>query len=138
MPEHWQWPRSMVTRVVDGDSFMALVTRQLTIEIPAQDLGFHGQVGPTTLTLPVRFPVKLRLNRINAKPATTADGKRATAMAIALLTLTLVDIETVGPYKYGDEWMAEVTLDDARNVSDALVKAGMAVYWDGTGPRPGG
>jgi endonuclease YncB( thermonuclease family) len=47
-------------------------------------------------------------------------------------------IETVKAYKYGDEWMAEVTLPDGRNVSDALVAAGVAQWWDGQGPRPGG
>jgi hypothetical protein len=47
-----------------------------------------------------------------------------------------VHITTVGPYKYGDEWMAEVTLADGRNLSDTLVGLGLAVLWDGTGPRP--
>ena len=47
----WSWPDSHVIRVIDGDSFVARLTR---------DLGFHG-----TTT----FEVKLRLNRINAAPA---------------------------------------------------------------------
>jgi endonuclease YncB( thermonuclease family) len=34
--------------------------------------------------------------------------------------------------------MAEVTLSDGENLSDALVAAGLAFYWGGTGPRPGG
>lgn len=119
----WTWPGSTVTRIIDGDSLTATVTR---------DLGFHG-----TAT----FAVRLRLNRINTPPASTDAGKLATRMATVLLVAdppVQVLIETVGPYKYGDEWMAEITLPDGRNVSDALVAGGWAVYWDGNGPRPGG
>jgi endonuclease YncB( thermonuclease family) len=36
------------------------------------------------------------------------------------------------------EWMAVITLPDGRDVAGALVAAGVAVAWDGTGPRPGG
>ena len=116
----WSWPDSHVTRVIDGDSFVARLTR---------DLGFHG-----TTT----FEVKLRLNRINAAPAKTDRGRLATNRFLLLVgTLEGLLIETVKPYKYGDEWMAEVTLHDGRNVSDVLVAEGLAVYWDGTGPRPG-
>jgi endonuclease YncB( thermonuclease family) len=123
----WLWPGSFVTRIVDGDSFAARVTR---------DLGFHG-----TAT----FEQKLRLNRINAQPAKTALGQQATQRFGELVGMTLPGIvspplliETVKAYKYGDEWMAEVTLADGRNVSDVLVAEGLAVFWDGTGPRPGG
>jgi hypothetical protein len=47
-----------------------------------------------------------------------------------------VHIRTTGPYKYRDEWMAEVTLSDGRNMSDELVLGDWAVYWTGDGPRP--
>jgi endonuclease YncB( thermonuclease family) len=116
----WQWPSSMVTRVVDGDSFTARVNR---------DLGFHGWA---------TFDVRLRLNRINAVPVKTVHGQEAKQFLVELVkpTISLVNIETVKPYKYGDEWMAEVTLVDGRNVSDEMVKNAMAVYWDGSGPRP--
>jgi endonuclease YncB( thermonuclease family) len=121
----WSWPNSTITRVIDGDSFTARVTR---------DLGFHG-----TAT----FDVKLRLNRVNTPPVKTAAGASAASLFTELVRLvagvsTLVLIETVKPYKYGDEWMAEVTLPDGSNVSDLMVVQGAAVYWDGTGPRPGG
>jgi endonuclease YncB( thermonuclease family) len=114
---NWDWPDSTVTRIIDGDSLVAEVHR---------DLGFNG-----TAT----FRQKLRLNRINAKPAKTPEGKAATAAVIGMVT-DPIHITTVGPYKYGDEWMAEVTLADGRNLSDALVGLGLAVLWDGTGPRP--
>jgi endonuclease YncB( thermonuclease family) len=115
----WSWPASTITRVVDGDSIVARVTR---------DIGFHGTV---------TFDQHLRLNRINASPASTDLGKQATAFVTAKTTFPC-DIITTRAYKFGDEWMAEVTLSDGENLSDALVAAGLAFYWDGTGPRPGG
>lgn len=120
MTTDWLWPNSTAVRVIDGDSFTAMVTR---------DIGFHGNV---------TFQQKMRLNRINCPPANTEAGKAATVAARLLLLGGPFLIETIKPYKYGDEWMAEVTLPDTRNVSDSLVLGGFAVYWDGTGPRPGG
>jgi endonuclease YncB( thermonuclease family) len=117
MPTNWDWPGSTVVRVIDGDSLVAKVHR---------DLGFNGTAA---------FEQKLRLNRINAKPAKTVEGKQATAAVTGLVT-DPVHIVTVGPYKFGDEWMAEVTLADDRNLSDTLVSMGLAVYWDGHGQRP--
>jgi endonuclease YncB( thermonuclease family) len=121
----WLWPGSTVVRVVDGDTFDALVHR---------DLGFGGQAV---------LPVRLRLNRINAPKGSTEAGKAATArVGIELGLRATVDLETINPYKYGGpkdmtgEWMAEVTLPDGVNLSDLLVEAGLAVYWDGQGPRP--
>ena len=117
----WLWPGSTVTRVTDGDSIVSHLTR---------DIGFHGVVA---------FDQTLRLNRINTPPKGTDVGDRATAFVVAKVTPdVIVNIETVKPYKYGDEWMAEVTLPDGSNLSDALVAAGLALYWNGAGPRPGG
>jgi endonuclease YncB( thermonuclease family) len=117
MTTPWEWPNSTISRVIDGDSLVAEVHR---------DLGFNG-----TAT----FRQKLRLNRINAKPAKTAEGKAATAAVLGLVT-DPVHITTVGPYKYGDEFMAELVLPDGRNLADTLVSLGLATYWDGHGPRP--
>jgi len=118
----WTWPDSHVTRVIDGDSLTAHVTR---------DLGFHG-----TAT----FDVRLRLNRINTPPLKTQEGHAAALFVMDLLMSTAVPvfIETVSPYKFGDEWMAEITLPSGENLSDLLVSKGYAVYWNGVGPRPGG
>jgi len=60
------------------------------------------------------------------------------AFVIAAVSNVTLNITTIKPYKYGDSFMAEVTLPDGTNLSDALVAAGLAVFWDGTGPRPGG
>jgi endonuclease YncB( thermonuclease family) len=120
----WQWPGSTIVRVIDGDSFVARVSR---------DLGFHGVA---------TFEQKMRLNRINTPPKSTAIGAQATAFVMGNVSNSggplVVNIETTGAYKYGDEWMAEVTLPNGVNLSDALVTAGLAQYWSGNGPRPGG
>ena len=122
----WTWPDAVVTRIIDGDTLDMKVTR---------DLGFGGTASVV---------VRLRLNRINASPAYTDARKAATAYLSGLLPLGGVfPLTTTGPYKYGGpstspgEWMAEIELPTG-NVSDLMVAAGMAVYWNGEGPRPGG
>lgn len=121
----WGWPDSTVVHVVDGDTVDAKVSR---------DLGFGGTAS---------FVVRLRLNRINCPPAYTDPGKLATAYVRAATTAPLL-IETLKAYKYGGpdtspgEWMAEFTTPDGANLSDSLVAAGLARYWDGSGARPGG
>lgn len=122
----WAWPNSFVVRVVDGDTLDAVVTR---------DIGFEGKV---------TFPVRLRLNRINTAPVRTDRGLRAKARLLALTAGAPVHITTGKGYKYGapegktGEWMAEIALADGANVSDLLVTEGLAVYWNGQGPRPDG
>ncbi len=124
MGTEWSWPASVIARVVDGDTVDAMLTR---------DLGFQA-----TAT----FPVRLRLNRINAAPAGTDKGRACKARVLALTAGTKVTITTGKGYKYGapdgktGEWMAEIVLPDGRNRSDALVSEGLAVHWDGQGPRP--
>jgi endonuclease YncB( thermonuclease family) len=121
----WLWPGSELVRVVDGDTFDALVRR---------DLGFGGWA-----TLPVR----LRLNRVNAPKGNSVAGRAATLRVTAELQAAVpLLLETVAPYKFGGppemdgEWMAEVTTANGGNLSDVLVAAGLAVYWNGQGPRP--
>lgn len=122
----WEWPDTVISRVLDGDSFDATVTR---------DIGFEGRAS---------FPIRLRLNRINTDPVRTDRGFRAKARVLALTAGVRVTITTVRGYKYGapagttGEWMAEVLLPDGRNLSDLLVVEGLAVYWTGQGPRPDG
>lgn len=119
----WDWPGAVVTAVIDGDTLDARLSR---------DVGF-SQVLVT--------PVRLRLNRINA-PALHSPSGLTAHHRLVQLTAEDVHVRTIEPYKYGGpknacgEWMAEVTTADGRNVSDVLVAEGLAVYWDGTGPRP--
>jgi endonuclease YncB( thermonuclease family) len=116
----WEWPNSRLVRVIDGDTLVAELTR---------DLGFNG-----TAT----FRQHLRLNRINCAPKATQEGKAATAFVVNACEGIPLHITTVGPYKYGDEWMAEVVLPSGRNLSDVIVANELGWYWDGAGPRPGG
>jgi endonuclease YncB( thermonuclease family) len=119
----WEWPDTPITYVVDGDTFDAMVAR---------DLGFNGKA---------IFPVRLRLHRVNTPPKNSVTGRIATAR-VAELTAAPVFVLTLKPYKYGGpahtvgEWMAEVVLPSGDNLSDLLVREELAVYWDGTGPRP--
>lgn len=127
----WNWPGSTIARVLDGDTFTALLPGVSTVTI---DIGFHGS---ETLTSSRTFLQRLRLNRINAAPVKSVAGAACTARATELMQGAL-NISTVGAYKYGDEWMAEVVNADGVNVSDQLITEGLAVYWNGQGPRPGG
>lgn len=102
----------------------------------SRDLGFGGVAN---------FVVRLRLNRINCSPISTDQGSAAAAyVRRAVIPAIPVDIETFKPYKYSGpdyspgEWMAEIVLPDGSNLSDDLVVSGLALYWDGQGPRPGG
>lgn len=124
----WLWPGSVVTRVIDGDT----VEANLPLSV---DLGFRRSMVVTT-------PVKLRLARINTPALKTPAGQRARDRVAILLLPGPVEIETLKTYKYGGgdvpEWMAEVHLGPSfGNLSDLLVEEGLAVYWDGAGPRPG-
>jgi endonuclease YncB( thermonuclease family) len=128
-----------VTDVEDGDTIDGLL---------GMDCGFGDQ-----LVRRKRF----RMARINAAKGPTGSGTAATAELRRLLfdpANPVKSLTSLKPYKYGGpnkdypkmdggpkgyggEYMAEIELDDGTNVSDAMVAAGHAVYWDGTGPRPG-
>lgn len=115
----WTWPDATVVRVVDGDTLVVRLTR---------DIGFHGSVV---------FEQRVRLAGINTPPVSTERG-RAAAAWVERNTLGLVTVATLKPYKYGDEWVATIALADGRDVSDELVALGLAYVWNGRGPRPGG
>lgn len=120
----WSWPGTLITTVIDGDTIGAVVRR---------DAGFNTWIS---------FPVRLRLNRVNAPKASSVKGRLATARVRELTADVPVLVTTLKPYKYSGpahttgEWMAEVTLPDGRNLSDLLVAEQLAVFWDGQGPRP--
>lgn len=121
----WPWPNTVISRVIDGDSVDA--------DLVNEHVGFGVRLV---------FPMRLRLNRINAQPVSTAAGKQAKARVLALTAGVRLHVVTGRGYKYGapegrtGEWMAEVRLPDGRNLSDLLVAEHLATYWNGTGPRP--
>jgi hypothetical protein len=134
-----------VTDVIDGDTIDALLTE------------------PAAFGLTLTHRPRLRLARINAAKGRTLAGVAATNHLEFILELDLafqedtepvVAITTLKPYKYAGpagtykgtipggpqdyagEYMAEIELADGSFVSDLMVTAGHAVYWDGSGPRP--
>jgi endonuclease YncB( thermonuclease family) len=121
----WPWPNTIIAKVIDGDS------------VDADLINPHVGFGVSTT-----FPMRLRLNRINAAPSRTAKGRKAKARVLELTAGLRLTITTGKGYKYGapegkaGEWMAEVLLPDGRNLSDLLVAEDLACYWDGQGPRP--
>lgn len=114
----WTWEQARVVRVVDGDTIIAVLRR---------DLGFEGTI---------EFQQRLRLVGINAPPAHTEEGQEATEF-VKDFTREAVTIITHKPYKYGGEWMADV-LTGSRSLATELVAKGFAQPWSGRGPRPGG
>jgi endonuclease YncB( thermonuclease family) len=116
MPESWVFHNSTLERVIDGDTFIANVYKEVTAG---------------------RSQQKFRLNRIACAPLLTPSGTAAAAELTRLLLLMSFTLTSVAPYKYGDEWMAEVdTVYPYANVNDWLVYQQYAVYWNGRGTQP--
>lgn len=121
MSEQWVYPNATLVRVTDGDTFAARLAR-------SADFGFHI----VEITVSVQ---RFRLNRAAAAPKSTPSGAGAAARLAELLS-GLFTLTSVGPYKYGDEWMAEVALSDGRNLTDVLVTEQWAAPWNGRGAQP--
>lgn len=125
-PARWVWSATLI-RVVDGDTLDV----ELTLVV---DVGFGRRLTSSG-------PQRVRLNRVDTWPSTTPRGAAGTAFVRAALAGGPFAVQTLKPYKYGGnqpaaEYMAEVTLADGRNLSDALIAAGHALPYDGRGPRP--
>lgn len=110
----WTVPAT-VTKIHDGDTFTADL-----------DLGWH-----VTLT---GQPV--RLARCDAPELATVDGRQALAYLSTLIRvgdpLTIVSTRLD---KYG-RILGEVTTAVGVNLTDAMIAAGHAKPWDGSGPKP--
>ena len=122
LQDQWVFPGSTLNRVVDGDTFYADVKRTL-------DFGFHLEIAPSAVQ-------KFRLNGCNAAPMSTESGKGAAAELAALLSIGPFTLTSVGAYKYGDEWMAEVLLPDGRRLTDVMIAEQWAAPWNGQGAQP--
>lgn len=110
--------RARISDVYDGDTFTAVV-----------DLGFH-----------VALERKFRLAGIQA-PELRGTEKEAGRLARDFLRGLVDGLEVRlrtfkdRTEKYG-RYLADILLPDGRSAADELVKEGLAVHWDGTGPRP--
>jgi endonuclease YncB( thermonuclease family) len=122
MSEQWVYPGAELVRVVDGDTFDAVVSRSL-------DMGFH-------VTVTGSSKQRFRLNGCNAAPDSTDSGKGAAARLAELLGRGPFTVVSVRPYKYGDEWMGVVTLADGTDVTATMIAEQWSAAWDGNGKQP--
>jgi endonuclease YncB( thermonuclease family) len=120
--------RVAVVRVIDGDTFLCVV-----------DLGFY-----------VGARMSCRIAGINAAEHNEPGGPEAKARTEQLLGLGVVDVESVRADKYAGRFDAHVIVStplvdrgpklglmfDRYDVGQTLVDEGLAVPWNGTGPRP--
>lgn len=120
--------------VYDGDT----VTLQVTLV--DLDLGFG-------LRLTQTWPMKIRLAHIQAPELRKPGGKEAREYLLTLIQIgsplvlrTLKDAAD----KYGGRYDGELYLtteqaaDPASSINMQMIRAGHAVAWDGTGPKPAG
>jgi endonuclease YncB( thermonuclease family) len=127
MAEKWEYPNSTLERVIDGDSLVVKVSR-----VVESDFGFHIKERVEKYAVQ-----RFRLDGYAAAPNTTASGMGA-AMRLAELLVTNAPfhLTSVGPYKYGDEWMARILLSDGRDLAVVLIAEQWGVYWNGRGTQP--
>lgn len=85
--------------------------------------------------IPVR--VKVRLDGIQAAELSTPKGKEVAAWLKERIEGKAVALTLGGDYKFGGERMGSVSIDGV-DVAQEMVAAGLAVKWDGRGPRPVG
>lgn len=90
-----------------------------------------------TIHVLVPVAVKVRLDGIQAAELHTPKGKDVAAWLKARVEGRQVVLTLRGDYKYGGERMGSVSVDGA-DVGQEMVDKGLAVRWDGRGPRPVG
>jgi endonuclease YncB( thermonuclease family) len=117
----WTFYGSTLNRITDGDSFYANVAAMF-------DFGFHITIGGSATQ-------KFRLNGCNAAPLSTESGRGAAAALEGLLAFPFT-LQSVSPYKYGDEWMAVVTTASGLDVATVMIEQQWAAPWDGNGKQP--
>jgi micrococcal nuclease len=104
-----------VLRVIDGDT--------LDLDI---DLGFS-----------IRITQRVRLEGINTAEKNTAAGKETSAWVQQWVDThgPALTVRTHRREKYG-RYLATVTTAEGQALNEALIDAGLAAPYDGTGPRP--
>lgn len=116
--ESYVWTSAALVRVVDTDT--------LDFDLTC-DIGFRRRVSGVQ---------RVRLNRCDGYTLHTPAGDAGAAYVAAVLSVGPITVETLKPYKYGGEYMAEVLLRDGTNLTDLLIREGHALPYDGRGPRP--
>ncbi len=108
--------RATIEAVHDGDTIVVSL-----------DMGRHLWI----------LGAKHRLAGCNARELADPGGPQARDNLIALLPVfTSVTLKSLKPYKYGDEYMADITLLDGRDLVPLLIAAQWAAPWNGRGERP--
>jgi endonuclease YncB( thermonuclease family) len=80
---------------------------------------------------------KHRLAGCNAIELGDPGGREARDNLAELLPLgCIVTLVSVKPYKYGDEYMAQIILPSGEDLVTKLIADGWAASWNGLGPRP--
>lgn len=109
--------KARIKNIVDGDTFDAEV-----------DLGFHNWTKQ-----------RFRLNGYSAPEVRGAEkniGIIAKAKLVELLPEgALITIASTKTEKFG-RWLADVTLENGRSLSDHLIALGYGLPWDGKGKKP--
>jgi len=99
-----------------------------------RDLGFHVHRTHQGIVIERQ---SVRLFGCNAPELATPAGKAALAYIETLVKVgDQVKLLSHGVDKYGGRIDGAVTLADGRDLSKAMIAAGHAVFWDGTGVKP--
>lgn len=92
-----------------------------------------------TMRVLLAVELPLRLDGIQAAELSTPKGKMVAQAVREKIQDKWVEVEVKGGYKYGanGERMGDIFVD-GENLSEWLISQGLAVAWDGRGPRPYG
>lgn len=118
----YTYPDCTLVRLVDADTFVARGYREM-------DAGFH-------IVVRAAWQQKFRLAGVACGAKGTPVGDEAARWVQAWLSEYPFTLTSLGPYKYGDEWMARVMFGGGQDLADLLVLRGLAVRWNGRGVQP--
>ncbi|HYE20996.1 MAG TPA: hypothetical protein VEA69_21295 [Tepidisphaeraceae bacterium] len=108
IPSHGEFD-ALVTRVVDGD----------------------------TIDCALLVPIRIRLAGIQTAERNTDKGQLVKRMVSDRLTKQVVGLQLRGSEKFGRH-LAAIAMPDGVDLGEWLIGLGLAVKWDGKGPRPVG
>lgn len=129
---------AVVHSVVDGDTvrldILLSPIAALLQSAPDVDLGFNIRARRDGIWLAGQT---VRLNRCNAPEKNTEPGQRAAAVLRDILPVgQRVRLTSHGRDKYG-RVLADLSVGTPPlDVAAEMVRTGLAVFWDGKGPRP--